>query len=472
MQSIKPQLEIINFLSTLDWFIFGLVIIITLASIFFGHKLKKKTNSESESFLDLMLMGRQLTLPLFIATLVATWYGGIFGVAQIAFENGIYNFVTQGFFWYISYMIFAFFILKKISKYQAMTLPDIIGQMFGPKSEKLSAILNILNLVPIAYAISIGLLIQMLFGLGLNSSIIIGVVFVLGYSLFGGFRAVVFSDLIQFFVMCSTVILILVISIVTFGFSPLLTLPDSYFHPMGNYSLLETLSWGLIAISTLVDPNFYQRSFAAVDFKVAKKGILISTLIWITFDLCLTFGAMYAKAIIPEAESSHAYFIYAIQLLPEGLRGFALAGIAATILSTLDSYIFLAGSTISYDLVPKRLKGKVAIHHIGVVFIGILSIVLATVFEGNIKNVWKTLGSLSSAALLIPVLAGYIYPKRFNDNQFLIASFTGIFSTMIWRLGGYKYQYNLDEIYIGSFCCLMALLFTEFSSSLKNQKDD
>ena len=47
-------------------------------------------------------MGRKLTLPLFIATLVATWYGGIFGVAQIAFENGIYNFVTQGFFWYIS----------------------------------------------------------------------------------------------------------------------------------------------------------------------------------------------------------------------------------------------------------------------------------------------------------------------------------------------------------------------------------
>jgi len=460
MNVIKPQINIINYLSTLDWIIFFAVILVTIASILFGHKLKNKSNSKDENFIDLMLMGRQLTLPLFIATLVATWYGGIFGVAQIAFENGIYNFVTQGIFWYISYIIFAFFILKKIKNYKAMTLPDLIGQMYGPKAEKLSAVLNILNLVPIAYAISIGLLIQMVFGYSLNLSIVIGVVFVLGYSLFGGFRAVVFSDLIQFFVMCLTVVLILVLSMTTFGLSPLSTLPDSYFHPMGNFSILETLSWGLIAISTLVDPNFYQRSFAAIDLKTAKRGILVSTVIWIIFDLCLTFGAMYAKAIIPEALSSEAYFIYAIQLLPEGLRGFALAGIAATILSTLDSYIFLAGSTISYDLVPKRLKGKIAIHHLGVVSIGLLSIVLATVFEGNIKNVWKTLGSLSSAALLIPVMAGYLYPKRFSDNHFIMASSAGIITTIVWRLAGFKEAYNLDEIYIGSLSCLLVLLLT------------
>ena len=90
--------------------------------------------------------------------------------------------------------------------------------------------------------------------------------------------------------MCTAVILTLVFSIDQFGLEKLSILPDSYFKPMGNYTLLETLSWGLIAISTLVDPNFYQRSFAAKDFKIAKKGILISTVIWIIFDLCLTFA--------------------------------------------------------------------------------------------------------------------------------------------------------------------------------------
>lgn len=460
---MKTQIDIISLLTPLDWIIFFAIALITVASVLWGQKLKKKDTTEEESFVDLMLMGRQLTLPMFIATLVATWYGGIFGVSQIAFDNGIFNFVSQGFFWYVAYFIFAFFITKKISKFKAMTLPDLVGQMFGPKSEKLSALLNFVNLIPIAYAISMGLFIKMLFGYELYISVTIGVGFVLAYSVFGGFRAVVFSDIIQFFVMCISVIGIFILSVWTFGFDPLTSLPDRYFHPTGGHGVLNTLSWGLIAISTLVDPNFYQRTFAAKSLSTAKKGIIISTFIWFIFDISLTFGAMYAKATIPEADSQYGYFIYAIQLLPEGARGFVLAGIAATVLSTLDSYIFLAGSTLAYDLVPKRFKGKVAVHHLGVLAVGIFSIIFSLVFEGNIKSVWKTLGSLSSSSILVPVMMGHLYPKRFSDVHFLTSSISGAVCAFVWRLSGLKAAYDLDEIYIGitaSFISFMLVKIT------------
>lgn len=462
---MKNEIDILGLLTITDWVVFFIVILLTIAFVFWGQMLKSKTNSEEESFVDLMLMGRGLTLPMFIATLVATWYGGLFGVSQIAFNNGIYNFVIQGFFWYISYIIFALLITKKLHNFEAMTLPDLVEQMFGPKAGKLSALLNFVNLVPIAYAISIGLMIQMLFGYSLLFSVTIGILFVLGYSLFGGLRAVVFSDIVQFFVMCSTVVLIFVFSYTTFGLAPLKGLPDHYFSPFGQHGIFETLSWGLIAITTLVDPNFYQRSFAAKSFTIAKKGILISTGIWIVFDLCLTFGAMYAKAMIPEADSAHAYFIYAMQLLPNGLRGFALAGIAATVLSTLDSYIFLAGSTLAYDLVPKKWKGKIAIHHIGVLSVGLLSILFAGIFEGDIKNVWKTLGSLSSSALLVPIMTGHLFPKRISDNQFVLTSVIGMSSTLFWRLSGLNTQTGIDEIYIGVGTCILFV-----SSILVKQK--
>ena len=65
-------------------------------------------------------MGRSLTLPLFVGTLVATWYGGIFGVTEIAYKQGIFNFITQGFFWYIAYILFAFFLVERIQTYQAV----------------------------------------------------------------------------------------------------------------------------------------------------------------------------------------------------------------------------------------------------------------------------------------------------------------------------------------------------------------
>ena len=351
-------------------------------------------------------------------------------------------------------------ILPKIKSYNALTLPDLIGKLFGPKSKKLAALFNILNLVPIAYTISIGVLIQMLFGYELNTGIVIGVCFVLAYSFFGGMRSVVYSDIFQFFIMVSSVVLVFIISIYNYGVDPLTNLPKSYFNPLGTYSLKETFVWGLIALSTLVDPNFYQRCFAAKDFKVAKKGIIYSTFVWMIFDLCLTFGAMYAKAIIPDATPNEGYFIYALQLLPHGLKGFFIAGITATVLSTLDSYIFLAGSTLSIDLLPNKLKNKTRQHRLGVLAVAFISIFMAMIFEGDIKDVWKALGSISSSALLAPVLFGYFYKKHSCDFTFILSSVLGAITTIYWRLSGLKQIYVLDEIYVGVTASLVGILLS------------
>ena len=270
----KDHLNYTQIFSTLDWIIFIIIIIITVLSIIWGHKLKKRDNKTST--IEILLMGRQLTLPMFIATLVATWYGGIFGVTKIAFEQGVFNFITQGFFWYISYLIFAFFLINKISPYQAVTLPDLVNKMFGPRSSKLSAIFNFFNILPIAYSISIGLFLQIIFGGALWINIFAGTTFVVLYSLIGGFRAVVFSDLVQFFVMCLAVFIVLCLSYYNFGGISFLqsNLPKSYFTFTGNESIANTVLWGLIALSTLVDPNFYQRCLAANSTIIATRGII------------------------------------------------------------------------------------------------------------------------------------------------------------------------------------------------------
>ena len=397
--------------------------------------------------MDFLIMGRCLTLPLFTATLVATWYGGIFGVTRIAFEKGVYNFLTQGIFWYISYMIFALFIVDKVARYRAVTLPDLVGKMFGPHSAKVAGVFNFFNVLPITYVISLGLFLQLLFGGELWLTMLCGVVTVLAYSLWGGLRAVVFSDVIQFFTMIAGVFLVLLFSVSHYGGWGFLqdNLPPSHFSLTGGMGWGTTLVWGFIALSTLVDPNFYQRCFAAQTPKVAKKGILISTLIWFCFDICTTLGAMYARAVMPEAPSENAYLLYAIQILPEGLRGLMLAGILATIVSTLDSYLFLAGTTLGFDLLPQGLKGKRGWHRLGMVGAGGLAVVMALVFEGNIKAVWKTLGSYSAACLLFPVLYGYVFPGRIRDHQFVFACLLGVVAITAWRY----LDSEVDELYIG-----------------------
>ena len=95
---------------------------------------------------------------------------------------------------------------------------------------------------------------------------------------------------------------------------------------------------------------------------------------------------------------------------------------------------------------------------------------MATIFDGNIKAVWKTLGSISSAALLIPVVSGYMMKKRINDNQFAITAISSAVITCVWRLGGYKEKYQLDEIYIGMLTSISLILIFQLKQKLELKK--
>ena len=67
------------------------------------------------------------------------------------------------------------------------------------------------------------------------------------------------------------------------------------------------------------------------------------------------------------------------------------------------------------------------------VVIAIIAVLMGILFDGNIKAVWKTLGSYSAACMLLPVLYGYIFPGKIKDLQFVFASVLGIIVVSVWR---------------------------------------
>lgn len=454
--------NLIEYLDWSDWAIFVAVLGATVASVIYGNSLKENKSEEGEEgLLELLLMGRKLTLPVFVATLVATWYGGIFGVTALTFEKGIYNLLTQGFFWYGTYLFFAFYLVDKIRAHNVMTIPDLAGQLFGPRAQRVTALLNFLNLLPIAYTISMGIFLQSLLGGSLFLNTVAGVILVSLWSLWGGFRAVVFSDVVQFVFMILSVFLVVVFAWAEFG-SPMILLeklPPSHFDWTGGESISTLFIWGFIALSTLVDPNFYQRALAADSTKTAKKGIIISTVIWFLFDCCTTLGALYARAFLPDANPQDSYLQFSIQLVPHGVRGLIISGILAIILSTLDSYLFNAATSISYDFFQLKERFKVLYHHIALIFVAIISIILGLHFEGNVVEVWKVLGSFSAACLLFPLLVGQWYPGKISDKNFSFSVLLGCVGIVLWRLLNKKYSFSqLDEFYVGLLLTTIPLL--------------
>jgi solute:Na+ symporter, SSS family len=453
---------LLPFLDLTDWIVFFAVLIATIASVLWGQRMKTNLSEKDQfSTVELLLMGRSLTLPIFVATLVATWYGGIFGVTALSFEKGIYNLLTQGIFWYGSYLLFAFFLVKKIRNYDVMTIPEMAGKIFGPKAEKITAALNFLNLLPLAYTISLGLFLQAMFGGSLFVNTCLGVLLVTVWSIWGGFRAVVFSDIVQFFFMLLAVFLIVIYAWAAMG-SPIELmekLPLTHLDWSGGETLGTIMVWGFIALSTLVDPNFYQRVLAADSEKTAKRGIIISTIIWFFFDCCTTLGALYARVALPDADPQNAYLQFSIQLVPHGVRGLILAGILAIILSTLDAYLFNAATCVSYDFFKLKTKFRVWHHHVALVVVSIISVLIGIHFEGNVVEVWKTMGSLSAACLLFPILVGQWYPGKITERQFCWAVSFGCIGIVSWRLLNKFYTISsLDEFYIGLLLTTVPLL--------------
>jgi solute:Na+ symporter, SSS family len=450
-----------NYLSLLTWpdlVVFLGMFALTFAAVIFGQK-KVPTNTEN-NWLELLLMGRKLTLPLFVTTLVATWYSGIFGVTTLAFEAGVYNFITQGVFWYVTYLIFAFYIVKKIRTFKVLSLPEMVGEKFGPHSRKLVSWLNYVSLLPIAAVLSLGLFIQTLTGFELYLSCVIGLVITLSYTLTGGLRAIVYSDFIQCITMVSTVLMVLVAAWLTFGspFSMIEKLPPSHLAWHGGYSLNELFLWGFIALSTLIDPNFYQRTLAAASEKVARRGVLISTCIWFCFDICTTLGAFYARAYRPELPSGQSYMIFSMEILPSGLRGFFLAGMLACVLSSLDSSLFTAGGILSYDLFKQNSKARMKLK-INMILTGIIALLTVPIFSGSVVKVWKVMGGFSAACLLGPWLLSFLIKKKVKDVEFISSLIGGMIAMVIWSFTAKWHNASLEEFYIGWMSSSFIYLF-------------
>ena len=331
----------------------------------------------------------------------------------------------------------------------------------GVMGMMVAAILVLCYIAPVAYVLSLGLFLHMVFGISVLSGMVWGTLFVCLYSAWGGLRSVVFSDIVQFFVMCSAVAIVVVFSVHSFGGLSFLkaNLPASHFTLTGGNSWLATLIWGFIALSTLIDPSFYQRCFAAKSPRVVKQGILISTLIWFLFDFCTTAGSLYARALLPQAEPGQAYFFYAIQLLPVGLKGFFVAGILSIILSTLNSFLFIASNTLSFDLLRTKFKNIVVSNRISIFAVGAFSVVLAQFFNGSFKEIWLVLGSYFSACLLAPILLGYLSPNRISDNLFVTSVAASAGAMTVWYiLPKNDFIEIIDPFYIGVLTSLIILL--------------
>lgn len=356
-----------------------------------------------------------------------------------------------------------------------------------------------------------------------QTSVIIGLgVAAIGYTMLGGLRAVMWTDVVQFFVFAATILVTLglIVSSDETGFSALW---QTYFDGRDGLVLdfspdltLKFGSWAILigifleALSAFgVDQVAVQRYISAKSERTSQWGAALNLLaMWIVIPGLLLIGvglygwythhpeevgaSSLAEALAADPDLDDRAMPEYVRLhFPPGLGGLFLAALMAAIMSSIDSGIHSVTTALIVDFRDRLLpewkpadqQKELRYIRIVVVVIGVLSIALACLVDpkSNVFDVGKKLTAGFGAPLLaIFVLA--FFSKRVTWQAvlsgglistaltlYLMYTRTDWFSAWFWPIG---FAVAMVLGYVLSF--LQAPQATEYTwrQIMTNRKDD
>jgi len=421
------------------------------AILFVGFLAARRKSSEAADFL---LGGRTLTLPLFVMTLVSTWYGGILGVGEFSYLYGISNWVVQGLPYYIFAILFAFILAKRIRSSNLITIPDKLQQSYGRPAALAGAAFTFILTTPAPYILMLAVLLQLVTGWSLFVCILLGTLASTAYLWFGGFRSDVYTDVVEFVLMFAGFAVLLPFAFMKFGGLDFLvsSLPPLHLTWHGGNSMQFILVWFFIALWTLVDPSFHQRCYAARTPEVARNGILLSVVFWFIFDAMTATAGLYARAALPYLDKPMmAYPMLAELTLPSGWKAMFVIGMLATIMSSLNTLTFVSATTIGRDLVW-RLREEGSELNVqrytqwGLLLAAFLAIVLCVIIPSVIQ-LWYTIGTVVIPGLLVPVVSSYFDNLRMQPRMVVWVMLAGWMTSLLWLIAGWMQAFGSTEFY-------------------------
>lgn len=353
----------------------------------------------------------------------------------------------------------------------ALTLPEFFARRFADNSGVLQGISALFILLFFLFYTSSGLvaggkLFEAVFGLDYSIAVIVGTLCVVSYTLFGGFLAVSWTDLVQGLLMAAALMTVPVIAIGQLGGpgsvnDQLSSLNAALLNPFTDaagqgLSLMAIISLAAWGLGYFGQPHILAR-FAAVrsDREVATaRRIAVS---WSSLSmggaiLVGLTGAVYvaAQPAMVLADSEKIFMTLVGALFHPAVAGMLLAAILAAIMSTADSQLLVSSAAFTEDFYRRWLrkeasaKESVLVGRVAVMVLSVVALILALEPDssvlGLVSYAWAGFG-----ASFGPVLVLSLYWRRMNRWGALAGVVVGSLTVVIWKplSGGWFDVYEL-----------------------------
>ena len=401
---------------------------------------------------------------------------------------------------YINWLLVA----KRIRIYSykaqnSITIPDFFSNRYRDQDKRkllmfISAIIIIIFFIPYTASgfSACGKLFSSLFGINYQLAMVVSALIIVLYTCLGGFSAASTTDFIQSIVMSVALIIVVVFGIKVAGgmdvviananalpgYLSLTSMYDGASAAAVNYGFITTLStlaWGLGYFGM---PHILLRFMAIEDEKKLPMARRVGT-VWVILSMTVAIfigvvGYSVSKAgavSVLSGSASETIIVEIAGLLSKNgivfacVAGIILAGILASTMSTADSQLLAASSSVSENILKSFFgvklteKMTVVVARACLVVIAVIGIFLASdpnssVF-GIVSFAWAGFG-----AAFGPVVLTALFWKRSNMYGALAGMIVGGSTVFIWKylvrpLGG---AWNIYELLPAFLLALAAIV--------------
>lgn len=487
-----------------------ITIVLYLASmLWIGAHYAKENESASDFYLGGRKLGPLVTAMSAEASDMSSYL--LMGLPGLAYLSGLadvgWTAIGLGLGTYFNWL----FTARRLRRYtqitNSFTLPQFFSQRFRDKKSILAAISAVIIIIFfIPYTASgfsaCGKLFSSLFGINYMTAMIVSAIVIVGYTAAGGFLAASITDLVQSIIMTIAILFVLIYATVQAGgvgavmenakaLPGYLSFGKTYLAATGSagsYSLLtvvSTLAWGLGYFGM---PHILLRFMAIEDEKKLKLSRQVGS-IWVVIAMALAImigvvgNTLSAQGSIEALEGSATETII-IRIatllsthgpLPALMAGLILAGILASTMSTADSQLLAASSSVSQNLLQDTFgmklsqKTSMLVARLTVVFIAILGILIArdpnsSIF-GIVSFAWAGFG-----AGFGPLVICALFWKRTTFPGAIAGMISGGVFVFVWKylikpMGGVFGIYELLPAFlVGLIAIVVVSLLTKAPS--------
>ncbi len=368
-----------------------------------------------------------------VATIFATFIGGgatIGIIEQIHQTSIIFGIIFFG--QVIQKIIIAKFIAPNIEQFSgAISSGDLLGQIYGKKSRKVTGIIAFLVSMGMvtAQVSAIGYVVEYYLHFDRTTGIYISAGIVVLYSALGGMKSVIATDIFQFLILIIAFPLICNLGLTKIGGYGALfqEIPKNHLSLPDNKTLFYVLPV-IIYFSIPFEALMAQRILIAKSADKTRRSMYICAAIEAPFLLVIAIIGLLGLALYPDLPSKLVLPHLVNDILPSGFRGFAIAGILAVIMSTADSNLNTGAISFVNDIMPKLNSEKKTVFLAKLVsVIGGMASVLIAIYHENVLDIIANTLSIWSATVMLPLFLGLLNVK-IRTQQLYICIFLGILS--------------------------------------------